>query len=173
MIDMFRRVRARVPNVALGVIIGLLVGGGAYAVAQTSQAGDEGVHGGPKPRFHDAKVCDLVDVSKLPGNWTHGDYVSAVEKDDPSKVREAAQSPCGKPNHAGQGAAKDKQKGSDKEKKPAEESSKPKADPSPKPTAPASKPSPSPSATGSASPVVPLESPLPTPSAAASPSTEN
>ena len=158
MIDMLRRVRARVPNVALGVIIGVLVGGGAYAVAQTGKTEGEGVHGGPKPRFHDAKVCDLVDVSKLPGNWTHGDYVSAVEKEDPSKVREAAHSPCGKPNHAGQGK-KDKQKGGEEPKQ-----STPKAKPSAKPSTPGNKPSASPSPTGSASPIVPLEPPTTTPS---------
>jgi hypothetical protein len=156
-VEMLRRLRTRVPNVALGVIIGLLVGGGAYAVAQTR---GDGVHGGPKPRFHDAGECKLVDVSKLPGNWTHGDYVSAVEKRDPSKVREAAHSRCGKPNHAGKGP-KDKQKGTGKE-----QSSKPK--PSQKPSTPAKKPSSSPSPTGSASPVVPLE----TSSPSASPSAE-
>src|SRR5687767_14699944 len=102
MMAMLRRIRARVPNVALGVIVGLIAGGGAFAVAQTTGE-DGGVHGGPKPRFHDARVCNLVDVSTLPGNWTHGDYVSAVEKKDPSKVREAAHSRCGKPSHAGRG----------------------------------------------------------------------
>src|SRR5687767_14770933 len=102
MMGMLRRIRARVPNVALGVIVGLMVGGGAFAVAQTT-SDDGGVHGGPKPRFHDARECNLTDVSKLPGNWTHGDYVSAVEKSGPSKVREAARSRCGKPSHAGKG----------------------------------------------------------------------
>ena len=55
MIEMARRLRRSVPNVVLGVIIGLLVGGGAYAVAQTTNGG---VHGGPKPRFHDAGECN-------------------------------------------------------------------------------------------------------------------
>jgi hypothetical protein len=163
MIELLRRVRAKVPNVALGVIIGLLVGGGAYAVAQTAKPDDAGVHGGPKPRFHDAGECNLVDVRQLQGNWTHGDYVSAVEKNDPTKVQEAAHSRCGKPNHAGRGP-KDKQKGNagkDKEKEP---TVKPK---SPKPSAPARSPSTPSSPTGSASPVVPSETPSPstTPSA--------
>ena len=39
---------------------------------------DAGVHGGPIERFHMAGSCDLTAVSSLPGNWTHGDYVSAV-----------------------------------------------------------------------------------------------
>jgi hypothetical protein len=63
---------------------------------------DEGVHGGPIERFHDPAVCDLVDVSGLPGNWTHGDYVSAVEAlGDPELVPIAARSACGKPAHVG------------------------------------------------------------------------
>jgi hypothetical protein len=154
MIEMARRLRRSVPNVVLGVIIGLLVGGGAYAVAQTTNGG---VHGGPKPRFHDARECNLVNVGQLPGNWTHGDYVSAVAKKDPSKVQEAAHSRCGKPNHAGRGP-KDKQKKNEGKEK---ESSKPK--PSPKPSRSA-KPTSSPSPTGSASPIVPLETGSPTPS---------
>jgi hypothetical protein len=39
---------------------------------------DAGVHGGPIERFHQAGSCDLAAVSSLPGNWTHGDYVSVV-----------------------------------------------------------------------------------------------
>src|SRR5918996_420981 len=128
MMGMLRRVRAKVPNVALGVIVGLMVGGGAFAVAQTTQPDDAGVHGGPKPRYHDARECNLVDVSKLPGNWTHGDYVSAVEKQDPSKVREAAHSRCGKPAHAGRGRGA-KQKDDAKTKQPAQSSKAPKPAP--------------------------------------------
>ena len=139
MIDLLRRVRRKVPNVALGVIIGLLVGGGAFAVAQTTKPEDAGVHGGPKPRFHDAGVCNLVDVSQLEGNWTHGDYVSAVGKKDPSKVREAAQSRCGKPTHAGKGP-KDKPQKSSGDKEKGTSTAKPK--PSPKPSAPAAKDAP-------------------------------
>jgi hypothetical protein len=154
MIELVRRLRRSVPNVVLGVIIGMLVGGGAFAVAQTVKPYNNGVHGGPKPRFHDRSECNLVDVRQLDGNWTHGDYVSAVAKKDPSKVREAAHSRCGKPNHAGRGA-KDRQKGNEGKEK---ERSSP--SPSPKPSKSA-KPSASPSATGSASPVVPLETPSP------------
>jgi hypothetical protein len=59
---------------------------------------DSGIHGGPISRFHGMSVCKLVDVSKLPGNWTHGDYVSAVEGlGDASMVPIAAHSDCGKP----------------------------------------------------------------------------
>jgi hypothetical protein len=156
MIDMVRRLRRSVPNVVLGVIVGLLVGGGAFAVAQTVKPDDGGVHGGPNPRFHDRGECNLVDVRQLDGNWTHGDYVSAVAKKDPSKVRQAAHSRCGKPNHAGRGS-KDKQKGNE-----GKEKERSKASPSPKPSKTAK---PSPSATGSATPGVPLETPSPSPSA--------
>jgi hypothetical protein len=59
---------------------------------------DAGVHGGPNERFHDAGSCDLTAVGSLPGNWTHGDYVSAVAANgDPVQIREAAHSDCGKP----------------------------------------------------------------------------
>ena len=155
MLERLKRVRSRVPNVALGVIVGLLVGGGAFAVAQTTGGG---VHGGPNPRFHDASECNLVDVGTLEGNWTHGDYVSAVEKKDPSKVREAAQSQCGKPVKAGKG-----QKNGQKQGKP--DDAKEQGGAKPKPSAPG-KPSPSPtaSATGTASPVIPLETDPPSPS---------
>lgn len=167
--ELLRRVRTKVPNVALGVIIGMLVGGGAFAVAQTVKPEDGGVHGGPKPRFHDAGECNLVDVRQLEGNWTHGDYVSAVEKKDPSKVREAAHSRCGKPNHAGRGAS-NKQKGNKaKEKESQPSTAKPKS--SPKPSTPA-RPSTSPSPTGSASPVVPLETSSPSPAASISPTAQ-
>lgn len=147
----WRRIRARVPNVALGVIVGLVVGGGAFAIAQTTA--DDGVHGGPKPRFHDARECNLVNVGTLPGNWTHGDYVSAVAKADPSKVREAAHSRCGKPTHAGKGRGpkhKDKsEKDAPKPTKTPKASAKPTASASASPTATASA---SPTATATASP---------------------
>jgi hypothetical protein len=66
---------------------------------------DDGVHGGPIERFHTAGSCDLTAVSSLPGNWTHGDYVSAVAANgNAAQIREAAQSDCGKPMAAvGQG----------------------------------------------------------------------
>jgi hypothetical protein len=59
---------------------------------------DAGVHGGPIARFHQTGSCDLTTVSSLPGNWTHGDYVSAVAAGgNPAKIRQAAWSDCGKP----------------------------------------------------------------------------
>ena len=59
---------------------------------------DAGVHGGPIDRFHNAGACDLTAVSALPGNWTHGDYVSAVAAEGTAiQIREAAHSDCGKP----------------------------------------------------------------------------
>lgn len=59
---------------------------------------DAGVHGGPIERFHMAVSCDLTAVSSLPGNWTHGDYVSAVSANvNAAQIREAAHSDCGKP----------------------------------------------------------------------------
>jgi hypothetical protein len=59
---------------------------------------DGGVHGGPIERFHDVGSCDLTPVSSLPGNWTHGDYVSAVAAaSDPAQIQLAARSACGKP----------------------------------------------------------------------------
>src|SRR5215218_7718785 len=59
---------------------------------------DAGVHGGPIERFQQAGSCDLTAVSSLPGNWTHGDYVSAVAADGAAiQIREAAHSDCGKP----------------------------------------------------------------------------
>jgi hypothetical protein len=74
---------------------------GGPAAHQDDTEADEaggGVHGGPIDRFHQAGSCDLTAVSQLPGNWTHGDYVSAVATaGDPTQVREAAWSDCGKP----------------------------------------------------------------------------
>jgi hypothetical protein len=59
---------------------------------------DDGVHGGPIERFHTAGSCDLTAVSSLPGNWTHGDYVSAVAANgNAAQIREAAHSDCGRP----------------------------------------------------------------------------
>jgi hypothetical protein len=59
---------------------------------------EAGVHGGPIERFQMAASCDLTTVSSLPGNWTHGDYVSAVAANGSAEqIREAAHSDCGKP----------------------------------------------------------------------------
>lgn len=56
------------------------------------------IHGGPIERLHDPADCDLIDVARLPGNWTHGDYVSWVAGlGDPTLVPIAARSDCGKP----------------------------------------------------------------------------
>jgi hypothetical protein len=64
-----------------------------------SEVSDSGDHGGPIARFHDAGQCGLTDVSSLQGNWTHGDYVSAVAQagGDQSLIPQAAHSDCGKP----------------------------------------------------------------------------
>ena len=74
----------------------------AGPLGQDNNAGaDEqyaGVHGGPIDRFHNAGACDLTAVSALPGNWTHGDYVTAVVADGTAvQIGEAAHSDCGKP----------------------------------------------------------------------------
>jgi len=59
---------------------------------------DAGIHGGPIARFHQAGSCDLTAVGSLPGNWTHGDYVSAVAAaGEAAQIPEAAHSDCGKP----------------------------------------------------------------------------
>ena len=69
--------------------------------AESPEAEGSGVHGGTAARFHDASACNLVNVAALHGNWTHGDYVSAVAAQHPSEVRQAAHSRCGKPMQAG------------------------------------------------------------------------
>lgn len=75
---------------------GVFAGAGSDVTGRNEQ--DAGVHGGPIERFHQARSCDLTAVSSLPGNWTHGDYVSAVAaNNNPVEIREAAQSDCGKP----------------------------------------------------------------------------
>ena len=59
---------------------------------------DAGVHGGPIERFHTAGWCDPTAASSLSGNWTHGDYVSAVAANgNAAEIRQAAHSDCGKP----------------------------------------------------------------------------
>ena len=84
---------------------GILVAGGSPGAGppagdDKAEAADQdsGVHGGPIDRFHNAGSCDLTALSPLPGNWTHGDYVSAVAADGTAiQIREAAHSDCGKP----------------------------------------------------------------------------
>jgi hypothetical protein len=79
---------------------GVLAGGSDDKTDDKAEANeqDAGVHGGPIERFHTAESCDLTAVSSLPGNWTHGDYVSAVAANgSPDQIREAAHSDCGKP----------------------------------------------------------------------------
>ena len=88
--------------IAIALPVAVLAATGAVGAAQGGDEPDDGVHGGPIERTHDPAACDLVDVSSLPGNWTHGDYVSAVEAlGDPELVPIAARSACGKPAHAG------------------------------------------------------------------------
>jgi hypothetical protein len=56
-----------------------------------------GIHGGPIDRLH-GSGCSLGNVSSFQGNWTHGDYVSAVAiTGDSALIVEAAHSDCGKP----------------------------------------------------------------------------
>jgi hypothetical protein len=65
---------------------------------ESNEKQDGGVHGGPIERLHNEGACDLTAVSSLAGNWTHGDYVSAVASaGDAASVRLAAHSDCGKP----------------------------------------------------------------------------
>jgi hypothetical protein len=59
---------------------------------------DTGIHGGSIDRFHDAGSCNLTALGSLPGNWTHGDYVSTVAANGtPAQIQMAAHSDCGKP----------------------------------------------------------------------------
>ena len=77
---------------------GILSAGGSDHDKAEANEQDTGIHGGPIERFHDAGSCNLTAVGSLPGNWTHGDYVSAVAAgDDPALIPEAAHSDCGKP----------------------------------------------------------------------------
>ncbi|HEX9236296.1 MAG TPA: hypothetical protein VF972_08455 [Actinomycetota bacterium] len=70
----------------------------------SGEAESAGVHGGSVERFHgDGHVgCDVPAGTSLTGNWTHGDYVSAWARAGSGSVRDAAQSPCGKPLKATQ-----------------------------------------------------------------------
>jgi hypothetical protein len=73
-------------------------GSAAHQDETGANESEGGVHGGPIDRFHQAGSCDLTAVAPLPGNWTHGDYVSAVAAaGDSAQIREAAWSDCGKP----------------------------------------------------------------------------
>jgi hypothetical protein len=64
----------------------------------SNEPGEAGIHGGMIQRFHKPVGCDLVDISSLQGNWTHGDYVAAVAAlGDASVIPVAAHSDCGKP----------------------------------------------------------------------------
>lgn len=75
---------------------GVVAGGGDDKSQGNDQ--DAGVHGGPIERLHQAGSCDLTAVSSFHGNWTHGDYVSAVAVNGTSaQIQEAAHSDCGKP----------------------------------------------------------------------------
>jgi len=80
-----------------GIATASVFGGAGDDKTEGNEQG-AGVHGGPIERFHTAGSCDLTAVSSLPGNWTHGDYVSVVAANgDPVQIGEAAQSDCGKP----------------------------------------------------------------------------
>jgi hypothetical protein len=99
-----------------GVALGSVVANSTRPTPDSSpgrpsgRAGSSGavtaVHGGPIDRFH-GSGCTLTNVSTLLGNWTHGDYVSAVAmaSGDSTMIMQAAQSDCGKPmvalNHSG------------------------------------------------------------------------
>jgi hypothetical protein len=70
----------------------------AVKASNESDGAGVSIHGGPIERFHQADGCSLVDLSKLQGNWTHGDYVAAVTGlGDASLIPIAAHSDCGKP----------------------------------------------------------------------------
>ena len=76
---------------------GVLAGVGQSHKPEANER-DSGVHGGPIDRFQQTGACDQTRVSSLPGNWTHGDYVSAVAVDGTqAQIQEAAHSDCGKP----------------------------------------------------------------------------
>jgi hypothetical protein len=95
-----RGVAAFVATFVLGVSGIATAGALAGARDDTADATerDGGVHGGPIERFHTSGPCDLTAVAALPGNWTHGDYVSAVAADgDAAQIPLAARSDCGKP----------------------------------------------------------------------------
>jgi hypothetical protein len=104
-----RGVLAFVVTLVLGVsgiaTAGILAGHGSSPTGPPAghegaeaNAQDDGVHGGPIDRFHSAGSCDLAAIGSLSGNWTHGDYVSAVATaGNPAQIHVAAHSDCGKP----------------------------------------------------------------------------
>ena len=70
----------------------------------TAEPRHEGVHGGTVTRFQQVDACGLTNTSALEGNWTHGDYVSAVAANgDHVQIQAAAHSRCGKPMVAEKG----------------------------------------------------------------------
>lgn len=72
----------------------------AGAAEASAAPQDAGVHGGTISRFQ-GDACVLTSTSALHGNWTHGDYVSAVAADGSAvQIQEAAHSGCGKPTVA-------------------------------------------------------------------------
>ena len=80
-----------------GIATASVLAGARHDKAEPNEQ-DAGVHGGPIDRFQRAGSCDLTAVSSLPGNWTHGDYVSAIAAaGDPAQIPIAAHSDCGKP----------------------------------------------------------------------------
>jgi hypothetical protein len=102
-------------RLVLAVLASLILSGGAVASVFASsthtpkpqpsddrserpeKADESVVRGGPIARFH-GSGCTLTNVSGLAGNWTHGDYVSAVaQSGDPTLIVQAAHSDCGKP----------------------------------------------------------------------------
>lgn len=90
------------------------------AASETADAEAQGgEHGGTVERYHGA---DCTAATGLEGNWTHGDYVSAVAQDDDeaTEVADAAQSDCGKPTSALEGGA-----GQENGNKPASAGTKP------------------------------------------------
>ena len=100
-------------SVVVGIaLLGLTLASGAIAAVATkthtpkapkhdaaTAATTNDNQGGPQTRMHDG--CDLAQG--LTGNWTHGDYVSAVADANPgdsAKIQEAAHSDCGKVDHS-------------------------------------------------------------------------
>lgn len=120
-----RAVTRRIPAVLAGMLAGTLMVGGSWAAtgssgtsepadpapATESPVADGGPHGGTVERYHG---MDCTLAAGLTGNWTHGDYVSAVARDgdDATEVRDAAKSRCGKPLVA----RKDSEKGKKSER---------------------------------------------------------
>ena len=105
---------AMVLSVAFGFGLTARAGGGGSGdetpasgpakAGDDADEGDAGVHGGVIERLHAPGSCDLVSTAGLPGNWTHGDYVTAVDGlGNATLVVEAAHSACGKPTKVAHG----------------------------------------------------------------------